>query len=156
MYFVAIFSVDLNTPNPDLLTSRIMLQFLLSLHTSGKDGACDDGSESLDGKRTVNKHPEGLVQSRRRQLSTQILERVFKFRNAFPCQRGDGNDRLAFKKSSFNQFLDLVPAKLDHFRIFHQVNPSQCNKTVRDLKKVADVQMFASLGHDSLVSGNHQ
>ena len=117
---------------------------------SGHHGAGDDRAESFDGEGAVHRKAEGMVGIVTLNTGGQTGQFGAQLGHAFSGDGGDRHHGGVFQKGSLHGFPHVLRAELQQFLV-HQVCAGEGDQPLADAQQVADMEVFAGLGHHSSV-----
>ena len=141
--------------DPGRQSARDQFDFLILLDFAGSQRPGDDGAETADAERPVDRQPKHLVGRTRANGQGQVMDGFFQPVDAFAGFGADGDNLRILEEGSCRCLDHFIAHQLDHFRI-DQVGFVDDDNAGADAEQTADVEMLAGLRHDRFVGGNHE
>ena len=131
------------------------LQLLTHVHASGGNRARDDGSVPRDGERPVDGHSKQTSIVPVRCPIAKPLKGLLQLLDTLPGSGRSTHDLGLLQERARYQFPDVVFDQIEPGRI-GEVAFGQNHHSTRQAKQAEDLEVFASLRHDGVVSGDDQ
>ncbi|HWA49189.1 MAG TPA: hypothetical protein VG742_12995 [Dongiaceae bacterium] len=122
---------------------------------AGKDGAGDDRSGPGQGEAAVDRQAEAAVRHTRGPGVAQRIQPRGQHVDPFAGQRRDRQYLRARQAGRRQRRRDRVAHLAPAFGI-DEIHLGQGDDAARQVEQIEDRQMFAGLGHDAVIRGNHQ
>ena len=147
--------MNLNSTHFGCDSRRINHDGAAHLNPAGNQRARDDGSKTFDGKDAVNRQAEQIRGGAFGDFGGKFIQRLDKFRKAFPGYGRNRCDRSVLQKSAPGKIADIIESKLQPLFI-HHINFGYGHHAVFHAQQGAYLHVLASLGHNALVGcDNH-